>query len=140
MANYDPGSIVVQFNGVEILGFADGTFVMAERTEDAFTKSVGAGGDVTRVRSRDRSGTVTVTLQAESPVNDLLTAIQLQDELTGLGTGEVMVKDLIGTTLVMGADAWIRKIPAVEYSKDAGTREWIIDVGTLEIFVGSALF
>ena len=53
--NYDPGKIVVVFRGILISGYAEGTFVNAERNEDSFEVSVGAGGDVTRVRKRNRA-------------------------------------------------------------------------------------
>lgn len=137
--NYDPSRIVATFAGILIRGYADGTFIGAERAEDAFAKSVGAQGDVTRIRNRDRSGMVTFTLQAESPSNDQLTAKAVLDELFGTGTGALLVKDLNGTTLLHAEVAWIRKLPNVEYAKDGGSREWVIDCAELEMSVGGAV-
>ena len=137
--NYDPGRVIVTFRGILIQGFADGTFVNAERTEDAFAKVVGASGDVTRVRSRDRSGEVTLTLQAASPTNDLLSAVAQIDESTGLGYGPLLIKDLNGNTLLLAEQAWIRKAPAVEFGTDASNREWVFDCAALDMTVGGAV-
>jgi hypothetical protein len=138
--NYDPGRVFVSFNGIRLTGFAAGTFVSAEREEDGFTKVVGSGGDTTRVRNRNRSGMVTVTLLAASPTNDLLSAVAAQDELFGLGTGPLLVKDGNGTTLLEAESAWIRKIPTTAYSKEGeDSREWIFDCAELVMAVGGSL-
>lgn len=137
--NYDPFRVVLSFKGISIQGFMDGTFIQAERTEDAFTMQTGAHGDVTRVRSRNRTATVTATLQAASPTNDLLSAVALEDELFGLGFGSLMIKDLNGTTLAQASTAWIRKLPAAEFAVDASGREWMFDCAELNMFVGGAV-
>lgn len=137
--NYDPGLVAVSFRGIILQGFMDGTFVSAERAEDAFELAVGAAGDVTRVRNRNRSGTVTITLKAEAPSNELLSAVALEDELFGTGTGEIQVVNLNGTTLLLAESAWIRKIPTTEFADEASGREWAFDCAELRMFVGSAL-
>lgn len=137
--NYDSGRIVGSWKGIPFLGFMDSTFLNAERNEDAFTESVGAQGDVTRVRSRNRTGTVTLTLQAASPTNDLLSAQAILDELTGLGYGPLLIKDLNGTTLVEAAVAWIKKVPAVEFGTEASGREWVFTCADLVMNIGGAI-
>ena len=134
--NYDPGRITVVFNAVLVQGYADGAFVKAERNNDTYSVSVGAGGDVTRVRSRDKTGQVTLTLQAESPTNDLLSALFEADEEFGISYGSLLIKDLNGTTLCVAEHAWIMKPAPIEYSNDAGTREWVIECADLKIFAG----
>jgi hypothetical protein len=137
--NYDPGRVVASFRGINLLGFMDGTFISAERTEDAFSMQVGAGGDVTRVRSRDMTGSVTFTLQAASPSNDLLSAVAAEDEAFGTGFGSIMIKDLNGNTLLQAPIAWIRKLPVTEFADEASGREWVIDCAQLIKFVGGAV-
>ncbi len=136
---YDPGLVTVVFKGILLRGFMDGTFVNAERDEDAFSKAAGAGGDITRVRSRNRGGSVTVTLKAESPSNDSLSAVARLDELFGSGVGPLMVRDLNNTTIIAAENAWIRKLPASGYAVEASPREWVFDCAELEMHVGSAL-
>lgn len=138
-ANYDPLRVVLSFRDIQINGgFMDGTFINAERTEDAYSMSVGAAGDVTRVRSRNRTGTVTLTLQAAASANDLLSAVAAEDELFGTGSGPLLVKDLNGTTLLDAPVAWIKKMPATEFSQEASGREWAFDCAEFGMFVGGS--
>lgn len=136
---YDPGKVAVSFNGIQIQGIAPDTFVRVARTTDAYAKEVGAGGDVTRVRSRDRSGEVTITLMAASPTNDLLSAVHASDELLNDGVGELQVQDNLGTTILVAANAWIKKLPEVEFGSEGGTREWMFECAELEMLVGGSV-
>lgn len=133
---YDPLRVAGSFGEVFFDGPADGTFISVEREEDAFSKEVGAGGDVVRVRSRNRSGSVTLTLQASSPANDRLSALLLADEQFGTGIRPIFIKDLNGTTLIHAAAAWIKKAPTVDYGDEGGSREWVFDCAELSIFAG----
>lgn len=137
--NYDPGRVVGSWKGIPFIGFMDSTFLTAERNEDAFSMSVGAQGDVTRVRSRNVTGMVTLTLQAASPTNDLLSAQAQLDELTGFGYGPLQIEDLNGTTLLIASVAWIKKAPSVEFSTDASGREWVFECADLYMSVGGAI-
>jgi hypothetical protein len=136
MRTYDPLKIVCVFAGILIKGYADGTFLQAERDEDAFSLVIGAGGEGTRVRNRNRAGKVTFTLKASDPTNDALTAVQKADELLGTGVAPLLVKDLGGTTLISSANSFIAKPPAVEFGKELGTREWVIVCEALDIQAG----
>lgn len=137
--NYDPARVVVTFKGIPIRGYMDGTFVSIERDEDSFEKAVGAAGDVTRVRNRNRAGRATITIQQSSPTNDELSANVLLDEQTGLGYGPFMVKDLNGTTLASAAVAWLTRPASVSFADGAEGREWMIDCADLTLAVGGAL-
>lgn len=139
LKNYDPLLVVVTFKGVQFKGYVDGTFVKVTRDEQSFTKTTGAGGDTVRVRNRNRNGQIVVTLQAESPTNDQLSAIMALDEATGAGVGSAQVKNINGTTLCSSAKAWLVKPADTEYAKDPSQREWTIDCHELRMLVGGAL-
>jgi hypothetical protein len=130
---YDPGSVIVVFGTLNLSGFSDGTMVRVERDEDAFTKKVGADGECTRTRNRNRCGSVTVTLMQSSASNLALAALLTADELTPGGTSilPITVKDNQGNSLHTALDAWIRKTPSAEYAKEVGSREWVIDTGKM---------
>jgi hypothetical protein len=134
---YDPGKVIVTFKGQLISGFADGTFISAERAGDAFTKTVGSGGEVARSRNRDKSGTVTLTLMETASGNAILAAFANQDELLGTGQGVLFIKDLSGNELISG-NAWIQKRPTMEKGKEVSNREWTFAVESLELFEGGA--
>ncbi len=137
--NYDPGLVIMSWRGIEVKGFMDGTFIQAERDEDAFEKAVGATGDVTRVRNRNIGGKVTVTLMAEAPCNDLFSAIAEEDRLFGTGTGPLLIKNLNGTTVLLAEIAWLTRPSSTEFADTASGREWVLDCAELLMHVGGAL-
>ena len=137
--NYDPGRIVMVWNGIQIQGNGPDTFVKCMRNEAQFTEQVGANGDVVHVRNRNRTGKVIFTIQDASPTNDLLSAAAIADEHTGLGYGALMIKDLNGTTVIQCANARIEKYPDTEYAADAGVNEWQLMCAELEMLIGGEL-
>jgi Protein of unknown function (DUF3277) len=132
----DPGQIVIAWGPHIVSGYADGSFVKASRDADAFSKSVGADGSAVRIRSRNKAGSVEITVQQTSATNDFFAAKALEDELLGTAVMPLIVKDLAGRTVVVAAESWIRKSPDVEESKDMTDRTWILDTGDLELFAG----
>jgi hypothetical protein len=137
-ATYDPGRVVLSFKGRNIVGFMDGTFVSAEREEDSWTKYVGSTGDTTRVRNRNMSGMVTITLHQSSPSNDDLYTFLAADERDGSGSGPLLVKDLGGRTIVQAEIAWIRKPPSVDFGDEVTGREWVFDCSEIDLQVRGA--
>lgn len=136
---YDPAKVIVNVAGANLEGYADGTFINAERSSDTFTKSTGSDGRTTRVKQNDKSGTITITLQQSSPSNNILSSIMVLDEASNEGIVPIAIKDILGTTAIASGYCWVKKPPAVGFAKDAGNREWLFDCAVLEIFVGGAL-
>lgn len=136
---HDPSKVFVSFGTVMVSGYASGSMVTIERAEDAFSMVVGAQGDTTRVRNRNRNGAVTVRLQAASPINDALSTYAALDESVGLGVAPIQVIDLNGTSVATSAFAWIRKLPSLDKGADAGDVEWVFDCHELEINVGGSV-
>lgn len=137
--DYDPKAVVVTFRGAILTGYADGTFITAERNEDSFALQVGADGEYTRTISRNRSGRVTLTLLQTSPSNDILSAFAKVDEVSGQGKGPLSIKDLRGNTVVFAETAWLTRPSNVEYGTEGSSREWVFETGKLEMNVGGAL-
>ena len=78
---YNAGKVTVIFNGFNITGFADGTFINITQQNDGITTQVGADGELARAVNTDRRCTVTVTLQQTSPANDFLSSMYSIDVL-----------------------------------------------------------
>lgn len=133
---YSPKDISVIVAGTIITGFAEDSFLSVERASDAFTKVVGADGEVARTASADRSGMITLTLIQTSASNDILSALQLADEISLAGKFPVMVKDNLGTSLYISGTAWIQKVSDAEYGAEIGDREWVIECADLSLLVG----
>ncbi len=133
---YDPGEHLLSFFGIPITAFGPDTFIDAARSEDGFKMTVGAGGEVARSRSRNKTGRVTITLMASSPENDALMQAAIADEATGTGIGPLFLRDRLGTGVLHAENAWIAKIPDMKRAKEVGVCEWAIDCAELEIFAG----
>ena len=133
---YDPKQVAVLVSGVPMSGFADGTFISVERDEDAFSKVSGADGIVSRAKSNNSMGTLTLTLAQTSPSNDVLSALATLDELTNAGIFPIIVKDNSGRSIHFSSNAWVKKVPAAGYAKEVGNREWIFDLADYSPFIG----
>jgi hypothetical protein len=133
---YDPKQCLAIIGGIPMSGFADGTFISIERTSDTFSKVSGADGIVSRAKTNDRSGVLTLTLCQTSPSNDVLSGIALTDELTNAGIVPVLVKDLSGRSVYVAAFGWVKKPPTGEFGKEIGDREWTLDLADLDMFAG----
>lgn len=140
--NYDPGRVVIVVNGVQIQGFADGTFVKVSRITPTFSDKAGAGGDVVRTKSRDKRGKIEITLLPSSPSNDYLSGLVATDENVDAGVGAVgpaLVKELNGTTICAGSKSWVTQPADVEYGADPVNRSWVIAVADLSAMLVGGL-
>jgi hypothetical protein len=133
---YDPAETMASFLGNFLTAFGPDAGVSVTYNEETYTIVVGASGEVTRVRNRNASGRITVTLLGTSPENDVLSNAAKLDKATNQGVGAFMVKDRFGTTLVMASEAWIVKIPDLTRAKEAPTVEWVFECGNLDVFIG----
>lgn len=133
---YDPANVIVSIGGTPMSGFADGTFVTVARDEDAFAKVSGADGEVSRAKSNNRSGSLTLTLMQTSMSNDVLSAIALLDEISNTGVVPVLVKEIGTSTILMSGEGQIKKIPDASYGKNVESREWVLDLANVNMFEG----
>lgn len=137
---YDPANVQVIVGGVPMSGFADGTFISIEHDEPAFTKTVGADGEVSRAKSNNKSATVTITLKQTSISNDILSGFGLADEASNGGVVPFMLREIgNGTTLVFAESAWIEEWPDLGYSKNIENREWKLALAQCNRFIGGNL-
>lgn len=67
IASYDAKNVTVTVDGTYITGFAEGSFVEAEKSENTFESSVGAQGDVGISEINNPLGAITLTVQQTSP-------------------------------------------------------------------------
>jgi len=131
LSTYNADKVSLIFNGIIIEGLADGSFVTVEQNEDAYSLQVGTDGDACRSQSNNYSGRITFTLGQWSVSNDLLSAMHNADLLTGVAIGPLLVKDNSGTSLHVAEKAWIVRMPAGSFEREAVTREWIIETDRL---------
>jgi hypothetical protein len=135
---YDPKSVVLAFGPILVSGYADGTFVIAERNEDNFVLMMGSDGEACRAKSNNKSGRVTVTLLQSSMTNDLLAAAAVIDErsTSGDGISPLLCKDNSGRGLFTAETAWIVKPATATYGREVENREWVFETNELIMFAG----
>ena len=61
------------------------------------------------------------------------------DELAGTGVHPLLVKDLLGSTVLFGPNAWLQKPADAERAKELGDNTWVFDCDVLEMLVGGSL-
>ena len=133
---YDPAQVAINIGGAPITGYADGTFLTVERANPAFIKVTGADGSVSRAKSNDRSGMMTLTLLQTSESNDILSLLALADEFQNAGVVPVTVKDMEGRTTYFAGSGWVQKMADSEFSNEITNREWVIEMAEIDVFVG----
>lgn len=136
VATFDPKSVVIAIGGVPLSGFADGTFLELTQDTQQFTKTVGADGFTTRVKSNDYGATLTVTLAQSSPSNDYLSALAATDRATNLGVVPILIKDLSGSSIIFAATGWIQQIPDATWGNEINNLAWTFDLADADTFLG----
>ena len=136
LKTFDPNDVALVIGGIPMGGFADGTFILFEYDEDTFTKTQGADGESTRVKSNNNDGVLTLTLAQSSDSNLALTGIVELDRLTNAGVVPVLLKEINSATTLFSAQAYIMKRANVEYSKEVTNREWPIAMVDAELVIG----
>ncbi len=136
---YDPDQISINFAGIPVeSGLADTTFLTVTRNVEAFKTKVSADGQVTRVKVKDKTGRVTITLMQRSDVNAAFSALHTLDKETpnGAGVGPLLIKDRQGTSLYTASKAWIEKDPDANFGTDSDVRAWVIFCADLVALTG----
>lgn len=124
VTSYDAKDVSVIVNGIYLTGFADGTFVSYEKTEDGYAISVGAQGDTARAKVNNPLGTITVTLQQTSPQVAMLNNLAKSGKLV---EARVIHKGT-NTEKVGGTQCFILKEASGEYGSEISNREFTIQV------------
>jgi hypothetical protein len=118
-------------------GFSDGTFLEVDRNEPTWNTVVGADGLVTRGKTNNFTGTVTLTLKQSSPSNDILSGLMAIDEATNRGVFPILIKDLSGDSIYFGGRCWVTQYANSTFGKDISDRQWTLMMDEADIFVGS---
>ena len=128
MSTYDPKLVVITFGGTPIVGFAEDSFVQCDPVEEAFTRKVGADGEVVRSKSNNKCYDVTVTLMQTSLSNAMLSGAQNADEATGLGMLPLSITEIQSGAEHFFPQAWVER-PKWARGKEAGEQEWVFHTG-----------
>ncbi len=140
VTSYGFDQVVGVFGPVLFDGFQEGEGIEIEQVSETFTDHLGTDGKVTRAKTLDRRAKVRINLMQTSAQNAALSAIHIADRDAPNGGGilPLTIRDLNGSSLHFGAEAWISKAPDSVYDRTPTVRTWEITVAYLENFVGSS--
>lgn len=142
--SYSPSYVSITYNPsgfgpILFQGFGPGDFVKVAYNTDAASMSVGADGEAIHNISADRSGTIEVTLQASSPTNQALAAVEAAQRLNPVGVGPLNVQDVSGTHNISGTSVRIRKSPDFVRGTELGVNVWIFQAGHITMGHGKGI-
>lgn len=130
MRTFDPKDVNVIVGRRALTGFAENTFVTAERMEDTFTEYIGAKGEVSMSETSNNAGEITVTLASTSP--DVRYLNNLANRKGQVAIVPVQIVDLNNdTTIISGIEARVRRPASYEGGKEVSEREFVIFVSEL---------
>ena len=126
LLKYDPADVHVIWGALPVTqGIVKGTFVTIERNKPSWTLIKGTDGEGTRVRTNDFSARVQLTVRRGSWVNDALSGSSRSDDLTGVFTVPLSIKDGNGRSLHFAPFAFLESPADVEYSDQEGAITWV---------------
>lgn len=132
VSTFAPEDIVLTINDYPITDFAEGSFIEVNQNSFNYRQVRGIRGKHTRVRTRDRSGVITLRLMQTSIQNDVLSELAYQDDVNQTGLLFVVLRDSGGSTGVQAVNAYLEGTPNMSFRGSSTTpREWKIYYETL---------
>ena len=130
--HYDPSSVKMAWNGINIVGPAEGSFLTVTPNADATNETVGSHGDVAITLNPDNTGTMTLRLLQNSPTNQLLSAIyNLQQLGTNFPVSIFSVIDESASNVGIFLDVHIKRPPDIEFADDTTPKEWMFFISNM---------
>ncbi|MEG0380802.1 MAG: DUF3277 domain-containing protein [Kurthia sp.] len=118
---YDAKLVTVIVGGVEITGFAEGTFVISKKVADAVKEHVSPQGDVAFAIVNNSLGEIKITLNQTSPAIPYLNEIATTNKIVPVWVhSDNQVKEKSGGTYGM-----IKVQPEAGYSGEITSREYV---------------
>lgn len=138
LRKYAPDDIAITVGTQIVMGLKEGTFVECDRTAETGSLDIGSDGEATLVISPNQSGTIKLTLQQSSPLNDYFNTLfqALQQKNTGVAVVPINIEDKNGTTVVASKQSVVQKPTKVTYADKAEAREWTFVCPYLDIEAG----
>jgi hypothetical protein len=106
-------------------------------TPEGFSKRVGTQGEVAWSKINDDTAQVTITTLQTAASNLILDQLYEADRNSPGGiTYNIMIKDILGTTLFSCTYGRLIKKPALRFSGDIEEREWLFDCSQSKSVIG----
>ncbi len=131
---YRPGEVTLSVCGYVVEGWQN---ISVALHTSAFKQVRGIRGKNTRVRMKDTSGHIRITLNQTSITNNVFSELVQLDSKTGTARLEVVLKDNSGSSLFSSVNAYIEGFSDGNFSASQGERSWTILCDSIDsYFVG----
>lgn len=128
LGTYDPARLVVLLDNQPVYGFAEGSMVSVEKNEDFVTPYVGSKGEFSRAINRDRSGTITIRLQHNSPFVGVIEGWANADYPPVIN---FTVFDPASSAQFGSSIAWLNADATHDFGDEIGEREYVFWAGNI---------
>lgn len=128
LKTYDPTKVNITFNKRQLRMFGDNLFTLA-RDEDNVTLKKGTKGDSTYIINANKAGTLTITLQQESP--DVAWLEQQAERHVKAPLGITDAND--SGTILFAKNVMIQKLPDRGRGKEAEDVEIVFIIPDIDI-------
>ena len=121
---YDPSNVTLTLGGWSPYGWSADTKIVVSKTNDIINPYSGTDGDVSLSLSRNRLGTMTLSLQRTSDANEIFTAFVQQGYTTREVAFTVYLEDPMG--YYISTIGWIQSQPEDTIGETIGENQWVI--------------
>ena len=142
IGNYSPEEVVIILSKGDfvhrVTGFMEGTFLSATRMIAASEPYIGSDLSGGRVKRKNRSMNVTISLHQYAQSNYVLQALQRADEEDSGNTWIVSatIKDMSGQTMFYSNQTIIATTPDVTLSNTTEGRDWTLFMFNTDNYIG----
>lgn len=131
VSTYNPSDVSLNIGGYPVAGWQSITIA---RSVKGFTVIRGIRGKNTRVRNKDTSATIILTLMGSSPTNDVLSQIHDLDLELGTARIALTIKDVSGSSVFSTNEAYITGYPSASFTGQIEDRSWELFAQTTESY------
>jgi hypothetical protein len=125
MLQYSSDLVNIDWLGIDFReGLATGTFIQEARATASWSLKMGARGRGTRVLNRDRSGSLTITIDQESQLHQTLKAVHKADLLSRDKVGPLTLHDESSGEKIVFKSCFIATEPDDARGTESATFGW----------------
>jgi hypothetical protein len=138
---FDPAQVVASWvtpgGSIDILeGAISGEFMTFSRDNARWAREFDLYGNATRVKNNNRGGVISITHSASSPLNTVLSALTVADDMTDSVVGIIVIRDMSGPTIVEADGCFLEGVSDFGFGQERGARTWVWQCASLRPFVG----
>lgn len=124
---YDPKSIKISWNGINITGFAEDTFLTIRYANPRLIEHDGADGTLGLTKVASLRGEIEITLMQMAKSNQDLAAIIAAQDIVGadIPVSNFIIRDSRGGIMCVAANAYVKETPELVYGADQNMRTWM---------------